>query len=532
MRVLRSLALVGIAAASGCCAPRQLEDSTAALACRWGRVVALTAGAGNDTEAVWSPDGLRVACQTDVSGDWDIAVVDVKSGHRDVVVGGPGHACYPAWVPDGRLVYSFSKDQDTAMQAASRGSEEGYGLCLWDGKVSRPLTKGRWRDYTPCVGGDGAAFYFASTRETEENSATLWKLPLKAVAPAERVLRCEGASLGAVQPSLSPDGRYLVWAQLEGFRQNWRLCAARADNLEETVWLTPGEMSAYAPRWSPDGRLIAFAGFRAGDPGWGVFILEPRSGSMSRIDTGPGNSRSPAWSPDGRELVFENNRSGCYKLYRLPVFCRTHPERGTRSPVPVALPRLAARLERSGEDVSLVGPDGTRVKGKGFGAFAFERPVGLDFGSGPFYVKMTLVVDAAVQDARIAAVGRYAEHPQGWQVFVRQGGKLCFSSREPDGRYVGVESDEPVMSGKPVTVVGVRDADGTMRMSVNGAMQKSRASGATFSYGPALSVCLGQQWNGGMRFDGRIQAFECGWGTPAGVPRKLSREQLFAEERP
>ena len=84
-------------------------------------------------------------------------------------------------------------------------------------------------------------------------------------------------------------------------------------------------MGAYAPRWSPDGRLVAFTGFREGDPGWGIYLLEPRSGALSRLETGAGQSRSPAWSPDGRELVFENNRTGAYKLYRTRVTCRMPP---------------------------------------------------------------------------------------------------------------------------------------------------------------------------------------------------------------
>jgi Tol biopolymer transport system component len=518
--------------ACGCQSVKKGEVPASSLVCKWGRVVPLTFGAGNDTEAAWSPDGRRVAFQTDVAGDWDLAAVDLQSGQREVVVGGKGHACYPAWTPDGRLVYSWGFHPETAMQAATRSSTDGFGLYLREGRKAHALTRGYWRDYTPSVTGDGAAVYFASTRQSVENSATLWRMALRPGAPAERVLPLDGASVGAVQPSLSAHGRFLVWAQQEGFRQNWRLCAAHATNLQEAVFLTPGEMSAYAPRWSPDGKFIAFTGFRLGDPGWGIYVVEPRYGALVRLDTGRGNSKSPCWSPDGQSIVFENNRSGFYKLYRLPISCKV----SFTSPLPSAAPffsqQVEARLERQGEEVALVAADGVRVTGSGAGKRTFERPAGLDFGADPFYVQMTLVVDKRVSDTRIAAVGHYTEHAMGWQVFIRESGRICFSSRTPEGQYVGVESDEPVSVGKETTVVGVRDANGTLRMSVNGVMQKRRAAGATLSYSPALKVCLGQQWNGGMLLSGKVEAFECGRGTPAGVPRLLTRDQLFAEEQP
>ena len=349
----RSLALAGLAAVcGGCSAARLAGGSGSALACTCGRVTALTSGPGNDTEAAWSPDGTRVAFQTDAAGDLDIAAVEVGSRRQSTLVGGAGNACYPAWAPGGGLVYSFGNLRETAMQAASRGSSEGYGLRIWEAAGSRILTQGLWRDYTPCVARDGKAVYFASTRDSVENSASLWRLSLDSGATAERVVSVDGASVGAAQPSLSRDGRYIVWAQLDGFRQNWRLYAARVANPQEAVCLTPGEMSAYAPRWSPDGRVIAFTGFCAGDPGWGVFLLEPCSGCRVRLETGPGNSRSPDWSPDGRELVFENNRGGLYKLYRMPVSVRVTSEHEAHASVALVPPREEARLVRSGGEVA------------------------------------------------------------------------------------------------------------------------------------------------------------------------------------
>ncbi|HNX35322.1 MAG TPA: hypothetical protein PKM57_11885 [Kiritimatiellia bacterium] len=510
---------------SGC----RSNDDLPRFVCRWGHVQSLTAGPGNDTEAVWSPDGKRIAFQTDRKGDLDVMVLDVASGHLAAAADGAGHACYPAWTPDGALVYAFGKLGGTAVQSAN--TDCGYGLRLLQTTgETRLLTQGHWRDYTPSVAADGKTVYYASTRDCTGNSASLWRLTLAPAVSTACVLHLDGGTVGAVQPSLSPDGSKLVWAQLDSFRQNWRLCAAFSTNLDSSVFLTPSEMSAYAPRWSPDGRFIAFTGFRQGDPGWGACVLEPYSGRVLRLDTGKGNTRNPCWSPSGKEIVFENNRTGCYKLYRMPVTCCAAPMPFPPEATPGA-GQIEARLQVLENRAVLIGANGSTVVGKRSApnGWMFDGPKGLDFGADAFFVRVTLVVDAHEQGTHIAAVGNYAENALGWQVYVRDNRKLWFNSRDPKGQFVGVESDQPVETGKPVTVLGIRDADGTVRMFLNGKLQSARNSGATMSYGPALKVSLGQQWNGGMRFNGRVLGFECGRGYPKGVPCVPTREALFKE---
>lgn len=524
-RVLLAWITLSSGVLSGC----RSNEAAPRFVCRWGHVQTLTAGPGNDTEAVWSPDGRRIAFQTDRSGDLDVMVLDVASGNVTAAADGAGHACYPAWAPDGALVYAFGGENLTAVQSAD--SDCGYGLRLREKTgETRLLTQGHWRDYTPSVSPDGKSVYYSSTRDCTGNSASLWRLTLSPAVSAACVLHLDGGTVGAVQPSLSPDGSKLVWAQLDSFRQNWRLCAAFSTNLESAVFLTPNEMSAYAPRWSPDGRFIAFTGFRKGDPCWGAYVLEPYSGRVLRLDTGKGNTRNPCWSPDGKEIVFENNRTGCYKLYRMPVSCYAAPT-PCRPEVTSGMGQIEARLQVSDNRAVLIGQSGSAVVGtkSAPNGWIFDGPKGLDFGSDAFFVRVTMVVDKHEQGTHIAAVGNYAENALGWQVYVRDSRKLCFNSRDPKGQFVGVESDQPVESGKPVTVLGIRDADGTVRMFVNGKLQGARNSGATMLYGPALKVSLGQQWNGGMRLNGRVLGFECGRGYPAGVPCVLTREALFKE---
>ena len=508
----------------------------AVCGCQHGRMEQLTFGPGNDTEAVWSPDGGRIAFQTDRAGDLDIAVLDIKDEKVAGVISGPGNACYPAWTPDGGLIYAFGHHAGTAVQAEQAKADCGYGLRLLKNGSTTVLTQGYWRDFTPSVSADGRAVYYSSTQGAATSpEAGIWKehvtirrRPLMPGAASECVLPMSGETKGAVQPSCSPDGRVLVWACLHGFGGNWRICAARAEVPSDFLFLTPGEMSAYAPRWSPDGRFVALTGFRKGDPGWGLFLLEPWSGAMVRLKTGEGHSRTPAWSPDGRELVFENNRTGFYKLYRMSVRCGEVPVVARKPGVP-SVDRVEARLERHGSDEPvLAGADGRLVKGcaAGKSALAFDRPGGLDFGTGAFFIRMTLVVNAFEKGIRIAAVGRYAEHDLGWQVFIRENGRLFFSPRSASGKFLEVGTRQPVATGKPLEVLCVRDADGGARLYLDGVFQ-GQCGEAGLKYGPALKLCLGQQWSGGMELNGRILAFECGRGYPAGVPRVVTREAVF-----
>jgi len=99
-----------------------------------------------------------------------------------------------------------------------------------------------------------------------------------------------------IQPSLSPDGRFVVYASnIDG---DWDIYLLRIGGDNPINLTADHEGTDMSPVFSPDGELVAF---RSARDGGGLFIMGATGESVRRA-TGAGFN--PSWSPDGRRLVF------------------------------------------------------------------------------------------------------------------------------------------------------------------------------------------------------------------------------------
>ncbi|WP_245577148.1 protein tolB [Maridesulfovibrio zosterae] len=67
------------------------------------------------------------------------------------------------------------------------------------------------------------------------------------------------------------------------------------------------------PTISPDGRYIAFS--RQTPLGHRIFVHDMTSGRERQLTFGPGNDEDPAFGPDGYFLAFSSSRTGKYQIY-------------------------------------------------------------------------------------------------------------------------------------------------------------------------------------------------------------------------
>ena len=92
---------------------------------------------------------------------------------------------------------------------------------------------------------------------------------------------------------------------------------ATAQESRPPVNLTDHPAEDRYPACSPAGGALAFESNRDGN--WNLFLMDPRTGNVTRLTEDPADDRFPGWSPSGRSLVFFSDRGGRPALYVLHI---------------------------------------------------------------------------------------------------------------------------------------------------------------------------------------------------------------------
>jgi Tol biopolymer transport system component/DNA-binding winged helix-turn-helix (wHTH) protein len=206
---------------------------------------ALVSEKGNKMRPELSPDGKKVAFESDRLGFWDIWTCDVDGSRCDQITSLHGTAGRARWSPNGRYI---------AFEFHPRERSEIYVVEL-PGGVPRLLPTIPGSDnLSPSWSRDGKWIYFASKRGGE--AFQVWKMPFAGGAPRQLTKH------GGISPVESTDGRYLYYSKYE--RSGiWRM--PLSDGGEESEVLSDIDPGSW-PNWalSPDGiYFLKFQKFRA-----------------------------------------------------------------------------------------------------------------------------------------------------------------------------------------------------------------------------------------------------------------------------
>jgi Tol biopolymer transport system component len=238
-----------------------------------GDATRITSGLAFDGQPRFSPDGTKVLFVSDRSGSDNLWTLEMESGDTTQVTESPGNAWVsPDWTPDGEYV------------VASKGVTRLGIVTLWLGHVD---------------GGSG------------------------------RILRDEPDQLKTVGAAVTPDGRYIWHAErMRAWVYNAQLpqyqLAVYDRETGDSFTRTSRYGSAFRPTLSPDGRWLVYgtrhdsqSGLRirdldTGDERWLAYPVErDDQESIADRDVYPGMD----FTPDSREVVASYGG----KIWRIPI---------------------------------------------------------------------------------------------------------------------------------------------------------------------------------------------------------------------
>ncbi len=293
-----------------------LEDGTS--------VVQFTDSPGTEGYPAWSPAGDTLAFAAEVTGTWDIYVVDFplaqdriyfssnRSGHHQLYSVNPNgkdllrltdHASDDRW-PD------LSDDGRTLVFASTRtGDWEVFKANAAAGDPQN-LTNDPGLDRVPRISPDSSRIAYQHWTPTTEDD--LYRM----ASDGSEIVCLTGEPSDDENPSWSLDGT-LVYYDSDRLAGGYvdDICRITADGTDPTC-LTNHPSDDTWPAVSPDGTRIVFSSARSGN--YELYVMDAADGgNVQQLTNHPAGDTQPAWSPDGSRIAFVSDRDGNQEIYTM-----------------------------------------------------------------------------------------------------------------------------------------------------------------------------------------------------------------------
>src|SRR5918995_975743 len=220
----------------------------------------LTENAALDFDPEWSPDGERIAFESDRDLFSDIFVMDSDGSGQTNVTNNRAFDRSATFAPDGERII-FDSNLSAGVDNPT-GDTEIFSVNL-DGTDLAQLTSNTARDFHPDFAPDGGQIAFVSDRN---------------FAPGIYTMSADGS-----KQKKSNRGSGVAFA---------------------------------SPGWSPNGSRITFTSDQEG--GHDVYVMRANGAGQQRLTVnGLPTDSGPAFSPDGGQIAFQTNRDGNFEIYEM-----------------------------------------------------------------------------------------------------------------------------------------------------------------------------------------------------------------------
>ena len=268
------------------------------------RVQPLTSYPGSETSPAVSPDGNRVAfCwYAEGSGSSDIYVLDLGATDPVQLTDTPENEQTPAWSPDGASI-AFVRERADGTSAVAVMPAVGGPVRVIEGV--RPVSVG-FRFMSGLAWERSGKALIVSHQDKPGDARRLVRVSLDNGQTETITSASEG--LGDFSPSLSPDGRVLVFARGGGGPASLFTVKLSSDGMPVSEPQPAGidrAGSETCPTWTPDGAEIVFASRQIIVP-QGLWRVSLQGADAPRqLETLGPNASCASVFPDGRRLVYQ-----------------------------------------------------------------------------------------------------------------------------------------------------------------------------------------------------------------------------------
>jgi TolB protein len=252
------------------------------------------------TATVPGDNGRLTFMRQDSGGFWQVWVAHADLTHPRQLTHGTANSGWPVWSPNGRKI-AFDSDRGDRDPSDPVAINDVFTMDA-DGTAVRNLTGSRGFSGDAAWSPDGSSIAFDSDGGGYPGRQGIYVMKADGTS-VRRVTRPPASATNDLAPRFAPDGHRLVFTRFNGDTDfgNSALLTVEPDGTGLRQ-ITPFGVGAGDADWSPDGSRIVFEAYPT--PGsTGQIRVVRADGTHSRTLT-DGFSADPVWSPDGATLLF------------------------------------------------------------------------------------------------------------------------------------------------------------------------------------------------------------------------------------
>jgi len=225
-----------------------------------------------------------------------------EDGARRVNIPVDGSLQNPVWSPDSNsLLFTRFSDGYNAEPAdlfVVDFSSSSIRVLISDGSGNVNLPGSSWNPLTRRI-------VFSSSREPHDETYLVDDYG----SPGDEVKITDRANMVAYEPSLSPDGQWIVFESHElDVEDNGTIVKYKIDGTMPYQNLTNPDEDYRQPNWSPTGDKILYQKFSDGQ--WDIWIMNSDGTNHQKVTSGSGDKTDASFSADGQWIVYSSNEFG------------------------------------------------------------------------------------------------------------------------------------------------------------------------------------------------------------------------------